>query len=73
MSDEEIRTLVENAEEWSADNDAADNNGGVGPATSSNILPPLQLGSDVEIANCVAQILCQQHGEIIFSEGQFWY
>ena len=55
MSDEEIRTLVENAEEWSADNDAADNNGGVGPATSNNILPPLQLGSDVEIANCVAQ------------------
>ena len=73
MSDEEIRTLVENAEEWSPDNDAADNNGGAAAVTPNNTLPPLQLGSDVEIANRVAQFLRQQHGEVIFAEGRFWY
>ncbi len=73
MSDEEICTLFENAEEWSPDNDAADNTGDTGAATPNNSPPALQLGSDVEIANCVAQFLRQQHGEVIFAEGRFWY
>jgi P4 family phage/plasmid primase-like protien len=36
-------------------------------------LPQLQLGSDVEIADCVSQVLRQDRGEVIFSEGHFWY
>ncbi len=73
MSDEDIRTLVENAEEWSPDNDAAENTGDTGAVTPNNTPPALQLGSDVEMANCVAQYFRQQLGEVIFSEGQFWY
>ena len=76
MSDEQIRDLFQNAEEWSPDDDNGDagdgSGGGSGPA-STPALPPLQLGSDVEIARCVAQLLCQKHGEVVFSEGQFWY
>ena len=41
--------------------------------TAANRLPQLQLGSDVEIADCVAQVLRQDRGEVIFCEGQFWY
>jgi hypothetical protein len=70
MSDDEIRTLFEDAEEWSPDDE--NDNSDADAAGSNMVLPPLQLGSDVEIANCVAQLLQQQHGEIIFSEGQFW-
>jgi hypothetical protein len=36
-------------------------------------MPRLQLGSDVEIAYCVAQLLHQDRGEVIFCEGHFWY
>jgi hypothetical protein len=42
------------------------------PATTGagpNPLPQLQLGSDVEIADVVAQTLRQDRGEVIFSEG----
>jgi P4 family phage/plasmid primase-like protien len=67
VSDEEVRTCFEDAEEWSPDAGAA----GSTPAPPQPIM--LQLGSDVEIANCVAQDLCRQRGSVIFSEGHFWY
>jgi P4 family phage/plasmid primase-like protien len=41
--------------------------------TGANSLPPLQRGSDVEIAEAVAQVLRQDRGEVIFCEGHFWY
>ena len=83
MSDDQIRDLFQNAEELSPDDDDQgpdadadaerdgdiDGDGG-GP---SNTLPPLQLGSDVEIARCVAQVLSRDRGEVIFCEGHFWY
>jgi putative DNA primase/helicase len=76
MSDDQIRDLIDNAEEWSpdADDNQDDNDdGGNGAATPNVALPPLLLGSDVEIANCVAQVLCHERGRVIFSEGHFWY
>jgi P4 family phage/plasmid primase-like protien len=77
MSDQQIRDVFQNAEEWIPDNDADDSDGnvngnGASPGPNS-ALPPLQLGSDVEIASCVSQVLCQDRGEVIFSEGRFWY
>lgn len=60
MSDEDVRTLFEEAEDWS-------------PDSNPNMQPPLQLGSDVDIANCVAQLLRQRFGEVVFCEGQFWH
>jgi hypothetical protein len=42
-------------------------------AAGANPLPRLQRGSDIEIADCVAQVLRQDRGEVIFSEGHFWY
>ena len=73
MSDDQIQDLFQNAEEWSPhdDNDDGDNSGG-SPGPNSP-LPPLELGSDVEIADGVSQALCQDRGEVIFSEGHFWY
>jgi putative DNA primase/helicase len=35
--------------------------------------PPISLGSDVEIAKCVAQVLRQFRGEVLFDEGHFWF
>ena len=77
MSDEQIRDIFQNAEAWSPDEDDDGDFGdggstGGGPA-STPVLPPLQVGSDVEIARCVAQLLRQERGEVIFSEGDFWY
>jgi hypothetical protein len=47
---------------------------GTSVASAANTaLPPLQFGSDVEIAGCVSQVLRQERGEVIFSEGHFWY
>lgn len=85
MSDDQIRDLFQNAEEWSPDSSVAANaDAGAAPGAStapgvlitagSNVpLPQLQLGSDVEIAGCISQVLGQDHGEVIFSEGHFWY
>jgi P4 family phage/plasmid primase-like protien len=75
MSDDQIRDLIESAEEWSPDVDENqdDDDGGGGAARPNLPLPPLQLGSDVEIATCVAQMLCHERGKVIFSEGHFWY
>jgi putative DNA primase/helicase len=74
MSDGQIRDLFEDAEEWSPDDDdRGDGNAGGGGPTPNLALPTLQLGSDVEIARCVATILQQQHGKIIFAEGSLWY
>jgi P4 family phage/plasmid primase-like protien len=80
MSDDQIRDIVQNAEEWLPDKDGAgdgkDDGGNAGVGTGGAgppVRPPLQLGSDVEIANCVAQALRQDRGEVIFSEGHFWY
>jgi len=58
MSDDQIQDLFQNAEEWSPhdDNDDGDNSGG-SPGPNSP-LPPLELGSDVEIADGVSQALC---------------
>ena len=77
MSDQQIRDVFQNAEAWSPDEDDNDNSGrgsstGGSPA-STPVLPPLQVGSDVEIAGCVAQLLLQERGEILFCEGAFWY
>ena len=77
MSDEQIRNLFQDAEAWSPDEDDTGDSGdgsstGGGPA-STPVLPPLQIGSDVEIAGCVAQLLLQERGEIVFCEGAFWY
>jgi len=85
MSDDQIRDLFQNAEEWSPEQDdtspardggspalngdgAGDDGAGASPAR-----PQLQLGSDVEIADCVARTLRQQRGDVIFAEGAFWY
>src|ERR1051325_1532090 len=38
-----------------------------------NLLPRLKIGSDVEIAGLIAQDLHKKHGEVIYSEGQFWH
>jgi len=78
MSDEQIRDVFQNAEEWTPDNDDEEdsdgNVNGIGARLGPNsALPPLQLGSDVEIAGCVAQLLRQERGEVVFSEGAFWY
>src|SRR5271166_2142496 len=77
-SDQQIRDVFQNAEEWTPDNDDEDdiddvvNDNGTSPSPNS-ALPPLQLGSDVEIASCVSQVLCRDRGAVIFSEGRFWY
>jgi hypothetical protein len=76
VSDNQIRDLTESAEEWSPDvheNQDDDDDGSNGAAGLNPSLPALQLGSDVEIATCVAQVLCQERGDVIFSEGDFWY
>src|SRR5271165_1299945 len=85
MSDDQIRDLFQSAKVWSPDNKAAAGTGAAilpGPSTapatpaavgSNPVLPPLQLGSDVDIANCVSLVLRQDRGEVIFSEGHFWY
>jgi hypothetical protein len=81
MSDDQIRDLFQNAEELSpndddhgadaeADGDGDGDGDGGGP---NNTLPPLQFGSDVEIARSVAQVLRRDRGEVIFCEGHFWY
>ena len=65
MSDDEIRALVDEAEEFEPDDDLQ--------------LPPnspprrLTIGSDVEIARRVADDLHARHGEVVFSEGDFWF
>jgi hypothetical protein len=90
MSDNQIRDIFANAEDWSPANDAGDGsdstingtdttpNGanattGSGNSTPSTTRPTLRIGSDVEIANAVAQILLQQRGEVVFAEGSFLY
>src|SRR5260370_11644184 len=76
MSDEQIRGLFQNAEEWTPDNDDEDSDEDVndnGASSGPNSLSPLQLGSDVEIAGCVAQLLRQERGEVVFCEGALWY
>src|SRR5712671_1336470 len=78
MSDDQILDLFQNAAEWSPDEDdggeAGDGSGTGDPGPAPTLaLPPLQLGSDVEIARCVAQLLRQERGEVVFSEGDFWY
>jgi phage/plasmid-associated DNA primase len=76
MSDDQIRDLFQNAEPWSPDDDGGDIvDGGANGTVPASVpaLPPLQFGSDVEIARCVAQLLSQERGEVVFSEGQFWY
>lgn len=77
MSEDQIRELFANAEEWSpegdADNDDADGATTLAASPPNSGLPPLQIGSDVEISNGVAQILQQQNGEVIFAEGSVWY
>jgi putative DNA primase/helicase len=75
MSDDQIRNLFQNAEEWSPD-EGNSGDDGVGTDSSADLtsaLPPLQLGSDVEIAGCVAQYLRREYGEVVFCEGAFWY
>ena len=73
MSDDQIRDLFQTAETWSPHNvdgaDAADEDSSASISSPNATLPPLQLGSDVEIAGCVAQYLRQKRGEVIFSEG----
>jgi len=77
MSDDQIRDLFQTAETWSPHNvdgaDAADGDSSASISSPNATLPPLQLGSDVEIAGCVAQYLRQKRGEVIFSEGALWY
>ena len=77
MSDDQIRDLFQTAETWSPHNvdgaDAADEDSSASISSPNATLPPLQLGSDVEIAGCVAQYLRQKRGEVIFSEGALWY
>ena len=86
VNDDQIRDLFQNADEWLPDNDAsvgpvaatnpaalAGAVAGTGTGAPANPLPQLQLGSDVEIAACFAQALRQDRGEVIFSEGHFWY
>src|ERR1043166_7933430 len=38
-----------------------------------NLPPRLKIGSDVEIAELIARDLHKRHGEVIYSEGQFWH
>jgi putative DNA primase/helicase len=75
VSDDQIRDLIQDAEEWIPGNaaDSADGNGNGSDAEPSTTLPPLELGSDVEIARRVAQVLRQERGEIVFSEGAYWH
>ena len=78
MSDEQIRDVFQSAEQWTPDNDSEGdgdgnvNGNGASPGPNS-ALPPLQLGSDVEIAGCVAQLLRTERGEVVFCEGALWY
>jgi hypothetical protein len=79
MSDDQIRDLFQKAEEWSPDKNAPATSDGStvsAPTASPPVpvsagagptLPQLQLGSDVEIADAVAQVLRQERGEVIFS------
>src|SRR5262249_32390109 len=53
--------------------DPGSSGAGTSVVVAANRLPQLQLGSDIEIASCVAQALRQDRGEVIFSEGHFWY
>jgi len=76
MSEDQIRDLFQDAEEWAPDDDDdgnGDGNGSGGSPGPNPALPPLQLGSDVEIAGCVARFLSQERGEVVFTEGAFWY
>jgi len=84
MSDDQICDLFQNADLWLPDNGVAAGTGagaGPGPGTApafagagtTPTLPQLQLGSDVEIADCVSRVLLRDLGEVIFSEGHFWY
>jgi phage/plasmid-associated DNA primase len=50
-----------------------DGNGSSSGPEPSARLPPLELGSDVEIAGCVAQVLSREHGEVVSSEGAYWH
>jgi hypothetical protein len=43
------------------------------PASTLPQLPPLGLGSDVEIAKSVARYLQQLRGEVVFDEGHLWF
>jgi putative DNA primase/helicase len=77
VSDDQIRVLVQGAEEWTPATapdtvDAGDGDGNGSDAEPNTGLPPLELGSDVEIASCVAQVLHRERGEIVFSEGAYW-
>jgi len=62
MTDEAIRAIVDDAEEWSPDND----NGPQGA------LRQLTIGSDVDIAGGVAEDLRARLGDVIFCEGSVW-
>jgi putative DNA primase/helicase len=64
MSDDEIRSLVDEAEEFEPDEDDQQPQN-AGPQQ-------LVIGSDFEIAEKVAGDLRARHGEAIFSEGDFW-
>jgi P4 family phage/plasmid primase-like protien len=63
MSDEEIRELVDDAPAF----DPNDRGGQPNPRGQ------LVTGSDVEIAGCVADDLRAELGDLVFSEGEFWY
>jgi putative DNA primase/helicase len=62
MTDEAIRAIVDDAEEWSPDND----NGPQGT------LRQLTIGSDVDIAGGVAEDLRARLGDVISCEGSVW-
>ena len=58
---------------WTATTNGTDSTTASGNSTPNTNRPTLRIGSDVEIANGVAQVLQQQHGEVVFAEGSFWY
>jgi putative DNA primase/helicase len=63
MSDEAIRKLVDEAQEFIPPND-------------NQPSPPIRqpaVGSDVDLAKCVLDDLSAQLGRIVFAEGAFWH